>query len=264
MADDAAPPPHAIAELLGPLCSAVLLLRVSGKVEIGSSTLVRVGERFLLATAAHTVDDARDEEIRLVPCGRSPAAPLPFLRRSVRRRSDPDDVAWVELAAETVANRGLGFVELACVGGNGGGGDELCYLVQGYPAERVLAVGWNGASLQAMGFVTLAARGRAGDLAVLYPPPESGEWPPPHPYGISGGGIWRLARSDVTPWRRGTRLVAIARGWRRRRGTLHGTPIERWLARVADDLPALRGAVLPLLKREGLDGPPASYPATSG
>jgi hypothetical protein len=247
MDDEAAPTPEAIAGLLTALCPAILLLRVSGRAEIGSSTLVRVGHRFLLATAAHNLDDARDEELCLVPSGRTKAAPLPFLRRSVRRRADPTDVAWVELASETVANRGLGFVELSSLGWNGASPRaDGRFLVQGYPAERVLATALDGSSLQPMGFVTLAARGSAGELAVLYPPPEADGWPS-HPHGISGGGIWSCPAGGDGAWHRTTRLVGIARGWRRHRGTLHGTPIEGWLARLADDLPELRGALRALV-----------------
>src|SRR5581483_11561078 len=151
-------PPATVADLLAALCPAILLLRLGGRVEIGSSTLVRVGTRFLLATAAHNVDDARDEEIRIVPSGRSAGDGLPFVRRSVARRGDPDDVAWLELGSETVANHGLGFVELDGVGREdarpGAGIEEPCFLVQGYPAERVLRDGILASCLRAMGFVT--------------------------------------------------------------------------------------------------------------
>ena len=241
-----ADPPAAVAALLAALCPAILLLRVCGRVEIGSSTLVRIGGRFLLATAAHNLDDAREEEIRLVPSGRTFASAVPLVRRSLPRRGDPSDVAWVELAAETVANHGLGFVDASALGWNGERPGDLCFLVQGYPAEHVLRDGV-GYGLAAMGFVTLAAGQRPGDLSVLYPPPagaaEPEGWRPPHPHGISGGGIWSTPRAGGDSWRHATRLVGIARGWRRRRGTLHATPIEAWLARVAADLPELRGAL---------------------
>jgi hypothetical protein len=230
---------------LAALSPAILLLRRNGRVEIGSSTLVRVGHRFLLATAAHNVDDVADDEIRIVPSGLSAATPLAFVRRSRRRRGDPADVAWIELDAETVANRGLGFVGLAGVGGPPGAG-ERCYLVQGYPAQGVLHPPRAGFPVRAMGFFTVARAARHGDVAVAYPPPageneRAGE--PPHPHGISGGGIWSWPRDGAGGRHEGARLVAIARGWRRWRGALHGTPIEDWLARVAAELPDLRRAV---------------------
>jgi hypothetical protein len=241
-----APPPETIADRLAAVSPAVLLLRHSGRVEIGSSTLVRVGQRFLLATAGHAVDDAADREIRLVPSGLTAGDPLPFVRRSLRRRGDAD-VAWIELSAETVAARGLGFVTLASLGPDGGPEDERCYLVQGYPAERALGGNGGAFDLRAMGFVTVAAAARPGDVAVLYPPPAPlAAVPPapvPHPYGISGGGIWTCPRLAAAPWHRTTRLVGVARGWRERRNTLYGTPIEAWLARVAADFPELRLAV---------------------
>src|SRR6185503_805762 len=104
------------------------------------------------------------------------------------------------------------------------------FLVQGYPAERVLRDGVPTRGLQAMGFVTLAAGRRPGDLSVLYPPPvqaaltvaptstASATAAPaeaPHPHGISGGGIWSYPRAGaaaVNGWRRSVRLVGIARG----------------------------------------------------
>jgi hypothetical protein len=238
---------------LAALSPAILILRRDGRVEIGSSTVVRVGHRFLLATAAHNVDDVGDDEIRIVPSGLSAAAPLPFVRRSVRRRGDPADVAWIELASETVANRGLGFVGLVGVGDPPDPG-ERCYLVQGYPAARVLHPRRDGFPVSAMGFFTVACAAGGPDVAIAYPPPP-GENPdagdPPHPHGISGGGIWSWPRDGSRGMRTGARLVAIARGWRRFRGALHGTPIEAWLARVAAELPDLRRAVADRLGRGG-------------
>jgi hypothetical protein len=98
-----------------------------------------------------------------------------------------------------------------------------------------------------MGFFTVACAARDGDVAVAYPPPREENLDPaepPHPHGISGGGIWSWPRAAVDGRHDGARLVAIARGWRRLRGALHGTPIEAWLARVANELPDVRGAVM--------------------
>jgi hypothetical protein len=243
------PPPEAIAERLAAVSPAILILRTSGRVEIGSSTLVRLGGRFLLATAGHAVDDASDHEIRVVASGRTAAEAVPFVRRSRRRRADAD-LAWLELAGETVASRGLGFVALEALGPEGFVDAERCFLVQGYPAERALAAPRDGFDLRAMGFVTTAAAARPGDVAVLYPPPTPTPpaAPAPHPYGISGGGIWVCPRGPgAGHWQGATRLVGVARGWRRRRNTLYGTPIELWLARVAADFPDLR----PVLERYG-------------
>jgi hypothetical protein len=234
-----------LASPLAALSPAILVLRASGRVEIGSSTVVRVGHRFLLATAAHNVDDVADGELRIVPSGLSAAAPLPFLRRSRQRRGDPADVAWIELAAETVANRGLGFVDLAGLG-SGPEAGQRCFLVQGYPAQSVLHPPRAGFPVAAMGFFTTASTSRDGDVAVFYPPrggANGHDDGSPHPHGISGGGIWSCPPAAVHGWSGEARLVAIARGWRRWRGTLHGTPVEAWLARVAAELPDLRRAV---------------------
>ena len=235
------PPPETIADRLGAVSPAILLLRHSGRVEIGSSTLIRIGHRFLLATAGHAIDDAGDHEIRVVASGRTAAEPLPFVRRSRRRRGDAD-LAWIELGAETVASRGLGFVGLAALGPDGLPEAERCFLVQGYPAERALAASLAAFDLRAMGFVTVAAAARPGDVVVLYPPPAApAAAQAPHPYGISGGGIWTCPRTPTAAaWQGTTRLVGVARGWRRWRRTLHATPIEEWLARVAADFPDLR------------------------
>jgi hypothetical protein len=234
------PDPRTVAARLAAVSPAILLLRHCGRVEIGSSTLVRIGHRFLLATAGHAIDDAADREIRIVPSGFTAGEPLPFVRRSVRRRGDAD-LAWIELAAETVASRGLGFVTPAALGPDGAPAGDRCFLVQGYPAQRALgaAGGWD---LRAMGFVTVAAAARPGDVAVLYPPPGVAvdEGPAPHPYGISGGGIWTCpASAPGHEWQGVTRLVGIVRGWLPRRGTLHGTPVGLWLARLAGDFPDL-------------------------
>jgi hypothetical protein len=236
-----APLAEDLAARLAAVSPAILVLRHDGRVEIGSSTLVRLGTRFLLATAAHNVDDVGDAELRLVPSGLSAAAPLPYVRRSRRRRGDPADVAWIELAGETVANRGLGFVDVAALGGPLEEGAR-CLLVQGYPAERVLQPRRAGFPVRAMGFLTAAARCGDGDFAVLYPPPADLAAGVPRPHGISGGGIWSCPLSEAG-WHHGTRLLAIARGWRRSRGTLHGTRIEAWLSRVASELPELRPAL---------------------
>lgn len=231
---------------LARLSPAILVLRAGGRVEIGSSTLVRLGDRFLLATAAHNVDDVPDGELRIVPSGLSAHSSLPFLRRSRQRRGDPADVAWIELAAETVANRGLGFVDLAGIGGRLDVG-ERCFLVQGYPAQRVLLPPRDGIPVRAMAFVTTATGSRDGDVVVHYPPPggtAAGGDDAPYPHGISGGGIWSWPGEQATTGELdGARLVAIARGWRRIRGTLHGTPVEAWLARVTTELPELRRVV---------------------
>jgi hypothetical protein len=115
--------------------AALVLFFAENHVEVGSATCVRIGERFLLATAAHNIAELGSEDIRIVAPLSTSEAWLPIASRNWRLEGQLD-VGWLEVTGAVASNSGLAFIDA----------DEMLapfeepssdslYLVQGIPAE---------------------------------------------------------------------------------------------------------------------------------
>lgn len=243
---------------------ALIIRGVEGGVDIGSATCVQVGDHFLLATAAHNIEDIEDDEnIQLHPAGLSRRHDIGFASRScgLRRKAPSSDVAWIELTEETVRANHVHFVTLDDLQIVPGQTREEPFLIQGYPGESVRADQAGNLDLESTAAFTMAVDAEQlpapleqVDFAVEYPPRDQDELPiveAPKPHGVSGGGVWRVPRHDATVvwfpdrlW-----LVGINREWNKRRKVLYCTKVEEWLRLVAADFPDTQALVNDFLER---------------
>ena len=231
--------------------AALLLFPQPCQVDVGSSTCIRIDERYFLATAGHNIEDLEDDsQIKVIVPG-TDHAPVPSIGRNSRRfhGAATVDVAWIELQPEAARQSRLRFLCLSQLSRHD---REAHFYVQGYPSEMVAVGEDTTADLDplSMGFLTRpidpSVRGERHqpgvDLAVEYA--VHGEAPTiaalPRAPGMSGGGMWQVAGE-------GGRLVAITRTWYSGRRELCGTAIHHWLQLVYVDLPALRSRLEPLL-----------------
>jgi len=230
--------------------SVALIISSPGGVFVGSASCIQIGQVFLLATAAHNLDDFPDaSQIRLLPRGVRASPGIPFLRRShPRSEPHPHDVAWIEVQPEIVTRDGLQFVGLDDIAPGTQHSTDHPFFVQGFPAEELLVHSESDLDLMSLGLGTMSVPVNSGDdLVVEYPPQSAAdvglELVPPD--GISGGGIWTFPSfSDHIVWSPAQmRLVAINRSWQQSRGLLFAELIDHWLRLVWHDFIALRGEI---------------------
>jgi hypothetical protein len=234
---------------------AIIVSQPSGQVAIGSGTAVKINSSCLIATAAHLFDDISSEShIRIVPRGIHDHPGIASIDHSQDTSSPNVDVAWIQLEQSSATQSGLRFLDLD---------DLLCgqrhdshapFMVQGFPADEAIALDKTGKRPFSLGLLTSSVKSdpQIDALFLEYPPQSTADLGLElvHPNGLSGGGIWIYPRyCDSLVWSsERSKLVAITRSWDRSTFRLRTEPIERWLQRVARDLPKLRdtiGAFMP-------------------
>lgn len=249
--------------------SAALLLRSRpDQLDIGSAVAVRIGERRLLATAAHNISGLDLSQIEAVPAGRRPAERLPLREARAHPLAEREnvDVAWLEIDS-TKNPPGLSFIELSQIIGASPTDDLLPCLVQGYPAKtaEVPRTANESAVVESDGFLTLTigvcrrrSPGRPEvDFAIEYPPHDGSlddiDIPPP---GLSCGGIFLFPPFKTGRiWSpEGLQLLGISRGWWKAEKELVATRIDRWLTLVAEDFPDIRAEIEDALGVESTGG----------
>lgn len=225
--------------------SVTLILREpDGRVDIASGVAVMIGFHYLVATAAHNVEEIDDDsQVRVVPRGLFDHPSLPVLARS-HSPSEPD-VAWLEIEAQPAMQTGLRFAGLDDLLCGQRHDPQVPFLVQGFPAAEVVVVD-DAINPFSLGLLTSSVESETGTnhLLLEYPPQSAYDrgLELVEPPGISGGGIWLYPRFDDSPiWSaERAKLVAIARSWSRANSRLRTEPIERWLELVARDFPDVR------------------------
>lgn len=229
---------------------ALIMAMSNSRVFVGSATCIRIGGVFLLATAAHNLQDLSDSsQIRLLPRGVRASPGIPFSRRShPRSLSYPRDVAWIEVQGEISTKAGLQFIQLDDLAPGTSHRPDQPFFVQGFPAEELLVHSESDLDPMSLGLGTMSVPAECGDdLVVEYPPQSAADigLELVAPNGISGGGIWTFPRfSDHLVWSAAQmRLVGINRSWLRNRGLLFAEPIGHWLRLVWSDFPELREEV---------------------
>ena len=114
---------------------ALVLKDAAGRPGTGSSTCVKIGSRYLLATAAHNIKDIDDAGIDLRAASELSRSRLPFVARSCSpsQPAPPTDVAWIELDERTALQNRLQFIELRDLQVAPGQTREHPFIIQGYP-----------------------------------------------------------------------------------------------------------------------------------
>ena len=227
---------------------AIIVSDPGGQVTIGSGTCVRINSCYLVATAAHLLDDVSSQaHIRIVPRGLFDHAGVPFRARS--EPAAPHDVGWIQLECSSTAESGLRFLELDDLLCGQRHNPELPFLVQGFPAAEAMVTKEGSIRPFSLGLLTSSVESdpQSDALFLEYPPQSTAD----HglelvePNGLSGGGIWLYPRTqDSLVWSaERAKLVGLTRSWDRATCHLRTEPIERWLQRVAYDFVELRQVV---------------------
>lgn len=231
-----------------------------GNTGTGSSTCIRIGDHFLLATAAHVIEDLADSRIQLIPDGTLKSKPIPFISRSCHpgRSSQDGDLAWIEIDPSVA--RDLRFLELNDIVPSEVGSRKKAYWVHGYPYENAMITGTRTDVVSTAALTMIAKPQDIGrslnihELAVEWPPRDSVDSPievTPHPRGVSGGGIWHLPRdNEQTIYSTlHARLVGLNLRWDESRSVLFGAKMNGWLDLVSRDLPDTKDAIQDFLSR---------------
>lgn len=236
---------------------ALLLTPQPSHLEIGSGTCVRIGDRVLVATAAHNLQGLEhQDQIQIIPKGGSLEAPLRWTRKGIQFSKDgkKTDVAWIELAPQASSSPQLKCFGVDDLAHRMAPDDQVGCHVQGYPSAtvEVTQAPRQHISVESDGLLTLSIPKENWtdqsqteiDFVVEYPPHDGSldhlDLPPPP--GLSGGGIWLAPRfEDERLWSpEQASLLAITRSWRKQQRELYGTRIRVWLQLVRDDFEDLR------------------------
>ena len=245
----------------------VYIDKKKGKEFIGSGTLVKIGDRLLLATVAHT--NPRDGTVALIKkSGLMVPEPIFCVIQRVVSNDDEIDVGVFELTAHAITMAGLEPIGIDRIHDGGCGNTSIKSRLIGYPDEWVitapplpnlkrfhaLAYGcetiepsrWgaiphqNGINFDDKIHVVI----HYSDDVVSYDnklpvPPGT-----PNPKGMSGGGLWQ--RPGPTPddaiWTPSDLcLIGIQSDWLEKAGYLRSIQVIHWLKLVSDHFPDLRG-----------------------
>jgi hypothetical protein len=230
---------------------AIVIRDRAGNTGTGTAICIQIDNRFLLATAGHVIEDLNDERLEFVPAGEISTLSVPIECRSAApgRPAPLSDMAWLEVSARAVRERGLPFLVLDDVRVGEIFDRDHPYLLHGYPLESAVI---NGRKIDLESTVAYTQLAEAKDLhkplanlevALEYPPRDANGRPmkAPDAYGFSGGGVWAHPRHDegdvASPER--MKLVAINTTWHKPTAVLYAAPVREWLDLVARDFPDL-------------------------
>jgi hypothetical protein len=239
--------------------SVALLLREGEKLSVGSGVCVRIGDRYLIATAKHNLQDDNGHALQISDIevrsrGEKFGEPITVCRVGL---SPFADLAWLEMNPEASIRPRLAFATLGDLASLREDEQRACFLL-GYPA----AMAEKPDSVQqcpllestCMGTVSIvpANRGEQETFTIEWPPHDGSLGDSlPEPYGISGAGVWSVPRHDeyrVWSAERAT-LVGIETAWRGNHKELVVMRIERWLELVAGQIPEVSGEIAATLEK---------------
>ena len=226
--------------------------------QVGSAVLLRMGKRGFLLTAGH-VADLHVEGKLCVPTRDGIAGVFDGVGGNrilaIEARShDPVDVGYLTLTSETVTefHPPLCVLERQYVDPNGGVEPGDICAVGGYSITKARA----GADLNSSGaysYVGFAADhtqyqslGYDPDVNIVVTYrrkksvfPEGDRINPPHPRGLSGGGIFRLSADLQPEWSATPRqLVGIIHTFKQRENCFVGTRLPMFLATIGRRFPS--------------------------
>jgi|GEM_PF-3103500 len=259
---------------------ALLLRSAPDKLEIGSGTCFKIGQRYIIATVAHNVADLDLSEIEAVPRGAYYSDKLVLKAKNhVQSLGGVEvDLAWIEVEASSFERSPqLSAFSLHQVAP--GYPDEVvtsCFL-QGYPSGKVELIDSKASarpSVESDGLLTLSIPPFARsvhhqdgvDFAVEYHPHDESvdHLPLAPPPGNSGGGIWLIAGfEDGKLWvPEDVKLLAITRKWYKPGKEVWGSRIDFWLKLIWEDFSELRGDIECAMK--ATDSAPNPGPQADG
>lgn len=224
----------------------------------GSGTCVRIGGRYLVATAAHVVSDVgTDRYAVLTPVTTKGALKVVGGGHRGGQQGDARDVGWLELAPGAARLAGRAFLDLPRFAAyRTGVGDDLA--VYGAPAELGIKRTVDGEPH----FTAVSGVWPTRAMTEEQVGPDTTgcriflDWPSsvechdgsyeryPEASGISGGAIWALnLTGHGDAWRADQmQLIGVQFAVQKANGYryLIGQQMQTWLEMVAEDIPELR------------------------
>jgi hypothetical protein len=239
----------------------------------GSGTCVRIGERYLIATASHVVRD--HQEARIAPTDifivtdrekrmASERVPIKGIGSRGGGQFDDVDVGWLELEPAVATKLARDWVTIEQFRLRVAELPSDMTFVYGCPAELIDEDRMNERfhiHVRPFGYASGTLDGTerpnrgtlAHDLFVYYSLDgnRSTDGVPamaPHPHGLSGCAIWALDANREGLWTpQNAKLIGIEHSWLKKENWIRGTQIQHWLELVRDDIPTLRTAIDPVV-----------------
>jgi hypothetical protein len=238
-------------------------------VSLASGTLVSIGSRLFIATAAHTVADGPNDEVWVLNKGpRSPTtSQAPVLKKGKYPKNDPD-VGFLELGttAETEHLKGEAC-PLGRIAVQGIGRPLRAIMLIGNPGEYVkredyansagndqarsslipLMIGYYTIPLMESEWPNAPDPDPNSDIFLDYPdtPAEQMEGGEslmlPNPKGMSGGGVWDQGFEDGVLWtKEAAKLIGIQSRWNKNLRYVRAVQIIHWLRLIHENYPDVR------------------------
>ncbi|HDY64797.1 MAG TPA: serine protease [Phycisphaerae bacterium] len=247
--------------------SAIVKLFNKTNESVGSGVLIKLGQKYFIATAAHVIPEKHSIEIVPVP-GKSP-----IHRFQLRGACEKNDVGFLELLPGDENNlRDEAFTECACMASTIDLTSEYDVLVVGYPVDYHFETQSQETICDASTFRTIIIPqkkwpklteidperpiNKNTDIFLDYDPlngvigfptnessldlvhhPDS---TPPKPEGMSGGGIWSYSGKTLKNsgiWSPGSYLLGIETSFFSKKKLMRGVRISAWCDLIRSHYP---------------------------
>lgn len=241
---------NTIRDHLQPISIAIIGMKDGMPAELSSGTCIQIGSRYFVATCEHMLRDYADNQLLLVTRNdRHTWTPI-----VIGRGTDAtQDLGWLELPADVIADTDRTFVPLARIRPGVSHLEHDFAVLHGFPA--VLAqpqLAERGIGVQPICFATgtitdpqqVAAVDPTRDIYLSYPQDEltRSDGAPTRgieAHGISGGGIWAADANRSGLWAPDAcSLIGIETSWLRFKW-VRGVQVQHWLDLIRRDIPEL-------------------------
>jgi hypothetical protein len=238
--------------------------------ELASGTVITIGDRLFVATAAHAIPNNPEGRLWMLPGQprRAEDGILGFVNFG-KVASEHPDVGFLELTPESAA----GYLEfepcpIEQIRPVGRGRENKVVVLMGFPAENAVPKQWGPsatllpAKSMAYGTVPLMeseqppippgepAADPSIDVFLSYPEDGTTQLETdepitlPHPGGTSGGGVWDLGFEPGALWSPDSAfLFALQSRWSKDHRYLRAVQIIHWLRLIHDHYPDLRSTL---------------------
>ncbi len=225
--------------------------------EIASGTLLRLGSRYFIATAAHCIRKSDLAKVRVAYREKDYSTHFTLVRKGTLggTAGDPSDVGYIEVDKSVVERTPAEFLTLDHIAVKYDAGDSLAFLF-GFPAELVpkdeaLERRFRFSSL---GLLTIMATtdsipefvNSGIDVFVQYPEEgmldeQAQHHPVPQPEGVSGGSIWIYNPNLANPivGVHNARFIGIQKSWLPSYRIAIGNKVSNLLKLLCRDYPDL-------------------------
>ena len=230
--------------------------------DVGSGTLVKIGSRYFIVTAAHCIKNQQLGNVRIVYNKQENSGKFNLVKKGINggRQHDLLDVGYIEIDKAILSEIEIEFLELDKI--------VLTYNLEkaiailfGFPSKWV-QVKQNINRIFNYGSFSLMTHkanknlipvdvNEEADIILQYPDEakygeEGGAFELPQPNGMSGGSIWIYKEDISNPLSVSDNayLIGIQKSWSRQNRVVIGNKIKYFLKLIAQDYPDLKEIIL--------------------